>query len=1099
RMLRRTEDEVRRAARQGLVVESPGLVEALARRAEGKPVRLEIEFRLPDGSVLPAEITSGLLPEAMGGPLAYVIFRDVSERRRLDDALHERQHLLEESQRIAHVGTWIWELPGNRIRWSDETYRLWGVEPATFVLTPEAFYELIHPADRQAMKEWAASCVAGGRPSALRFRVIRPDGQERVLEGRGELLDASGLRPRRMVGTVQDVTDEHRSAEALRASQAMLKGITDAIPEPIFLKDRSSRWVFVNPATLDLLGKTMDEVIGRSDREIYSDPAVGGALEATDRRVLESGVAEVVEEAVITRDGLRTFLSTKAPFRDAEGRVVGLVGTGQDITSRKRMEADLREREHLLAASQKAGHIGTWTWQIGAEELDWSEETFRIYGLGPEPALATFDGFFRIVRPEDRPALREWSARCVAGERPPPIEFRILRPDGTVRVVRTEGDVIDRRDGVPVRIAGTAQDVTDIRLAAEALERHHALLDAIINSPADMVVFSLDREHRYTAFNQAHRREMRKVWGAELAIGDSLLDLMSDPPLREQARIAIDRALGGEAFTEIRLQPDLDIHYELTWSPIRDPRGAVTGVAAFVRDVTARRRAEAERERLVTAIEQAAEVVLVTDPRGDIVYVNPAFEVVTGYGRDEALGRNPRILASGAQDPAFYRHLWETIAAGRTWQGRFVNRRKDGRLFTEEATISPVRDATGTIVNYVAVKRDVTRDLALEEQLRQSQKMEGIGRLAGGIAHDFNNILAVILSCSDFALAGIREGDPLRGDVLEIHKGAERAAALTRQLLAFGRRQVLQPAPLDLNRVIVGMEGMLRRIIGEDVDLAQSLDPGIGLVQADPGQVEQVILNLVVNARDAMPEGGTLTIETANAELDEAYAASHPGVAAGRYVVLAVRDTGTGMDAATAARIFEPFFTTKALGKGTGLGLSTVYGIARQSGGTVSVESAPGQGSTFRVHLPRTARAEATPAPPGPSQPASGTGETVLVVEDDEALRVVARRMLSGAGYRVLVAGNGVEALLASEQHPGRIDLVLTDVVMPRMSGRAFADRFRRSRPNTPVLFMSGYADDAGFHPGGPELDGGFIAKPFTQDGLLRSIREILGRRDPRG
>jgi two-component system cell cycle sensor histidine kinase/response regulator CckA len=525
---------------------------------------------------------------------------------------------------------------------------------------------------------------------------------------------------------------------------------------------------------------------------------------------------------------------------------------------------------------------------------------------------------------------------------------------------------------------------------------------------------------------------------------------------------------------------------------IRDASGQPTRTMATIEDITKRKQADAERERLLMAIEQAAETVVVTDLQGTIVYVNPAFVSGTGYTRGEAVGQNPRILKSGKQSDAFYQVIWESISSGVAWKGRLINRKKDGTLFTEEATISPVRDSAGAIVSYVAVKRDITRDLAMEAQFLQSQKMEGIGRLAGGVAHDFNNILSVILSCAGFALDSLKEGDPLRDDILEIEKGGKRAAALTRQLLAFSRKQVLQPVSLDLNRSLAEMEKMLRRIIGEDIDLVQVLATDLGLTRVDPGQVEQVIMNLAVNARDAMPEGGKLTIETANVNLDDEYAARHPGASPGPHVMVAVTDSGVGMDERTMARIFEPFFTTKEVGKGSGLGLSTVYGIVKQSGGSIFVYSEVGLGTTFRIFLPRE-QGPVTSVARAPRAPIRATrGETILVVEDDESLRNITRRILAGAGYRALAAANGGEGLLTCEQHVGDIHLVLTDVVMPQMSGRGFAERLGKVRPGMKVLYMSGYTDDAIVHHGVLDPGTQFIGKPFTQANLLAKVREVL-------
>ena len=519
----------------------------------------------------------------------------------------------------------------------------------------------------------------------------------------------------------------------------------------------------------------------------------------------------------------------------------------------------------------------------------------------------------------------------------------------------------------------------------------------------------------------------------------------------------------------------------------------ILGCVVNLTDVTRRKQAEAEHQRLTRAIEQVAETVVVTDILGNITYVNPAFETITGYLRAEVLGRNPRFLKSGEQDMAFYRALWAIISGGGTWQGRLVNKKKNGTLYTESATISPVRDASGVITSYVAVKRDVTRELALEAQFLQSQKMEGIGQLAGGIAHDFNNLLCVILSCTGFALEGLPEGAPLRDDLLEAQQAGERAAALTRQLLAFSRQQLLQPVSLDLNLVLGELEKMLRRIIGEDIDLLLAQAPELALVMADPGQIEQVLMNLAVNARDAMPRGGRLLIETANVDLDAQYAAEHPGVIPGLHVMLAVTDSGIGMDAQTMARIFEPFFTTKGVGKGTGLGLSTIDGIVKQSGGTISVHSELGGGTSFRVYLPQAPSAvSAIASRPVVMHPRVEGAETVLVVEDVEALRKITRRILEGAGYTVLTAADAHDALLISAQHEGDIHLLLTDVVMPGIGGAALAQELVHSRPTLKLLYMSGYTDDAIVRHGVGTAEAKFLGKPFSRAELTGKVRQVL-------
>ncbi len=529
-----------------------------------------------------------------------------------------------------------------------------------------------------------------------------------------------------------------------------------------------------------------------------------------------------------------------------------------------------------------------------------------------------------------------------------------------------------------------------------------------------------------------------------------------------------------------------------------DEAGNLLGLEGYIADVTERKYAGIERERLMAAIEQSGETVLITDAAGRILYVNAAFEKVTGYSRAEALGQNPRLLQSGQHDAAFYREMWTALRAGRVWEGQIVNRRKNGSLFTELASISPVRDASGRIVHFVAVKRDITQQLRdqeerdnLQSQLRQSQKMESIGRLAGGIAHDFNNMLQAILGYTEMALEQASPGGTLRADLLEIQKTAQRSAALTRQLQAFARKQPVAPKLLDLNEAIANMSAMLRRLIGEEIELAWNPGRDLGLVRIDPGQLDQLVTNLCINARDAIGKAGRIVLETRAATVDRPLRNLHGDIEPGAYVVLAVGDNGCGMKEEVLAHIFEPFFTTKTAGKGTGLGLATVYGIVQQNHGAVQVLSRPGEGSTFLIYLPRQAGQTEKPTAEEDAPDGRGT-ETILIVEDEEALLHTARRMLEALGYRILATSSAEEALRIAERHPGGIDLLLTDVIMPDLSGPALVKRLLERWPSLKYLYMSGYAANLIAQEGVREDGVNFLQKPFSRKALAQKVRAVL-------
>ncbi|MGH7295582.1 MAG: PAS domain S-box protein, partial [Polyangiaceae bacterium] len=541
------------------------------------------------------------------------------------------------------------------------------------------------------------------------------------------------------------------------------------------------------------------------------------------------------------------------------------------------------------------------------------------------------------------------------------------------------------------------------------------------------------------------------------------------------------------------------VDVSLTISPIRDSRGEITGVSAISRDLSTRKRAEralrASQARFTRLAESGIVGIAFADVDGALHDTNDAWLHMFGYSREDLATKK---LSWTAMVPPEHRDASSRAreelrrrGVASPWEQELCA--KDGRRVPVLIGVAMLEypDCIAVLVDLSERKRAERALRQTEDQLRQAQKMEAVGRLAGGVAHDFNNVLSVILSYGDMLMGDMAPADPRREDLAEIVKAGQRAADLTRQLLMFSRRHVLAVRPLDLNEVVAGMDKMLRRILGEDVDLVTLPGDALGIVKADPGSIEQMIMNLAVNARDAMPTGGTLTIETGNVELDEAFAWAHVGVKAGPHVALVVSDTGTGMDRATQAHIFEPFFTTKGPGKGTGLGLSTVFGIVEQAGGSIWVYSEPGTGTSFKIYLPRAEGQSKVTGAPVAAAPPRGS-ETVLLVEDEPGVRAVALGILRRQGYEVLVARGPGDALHIAEAHPGEIHLLLTDVVMPEMGGPELARRVTEKRPDTRVLCMSGYTDDSIVRHGVLEYRVAYLQKPFSPATLGRKVREVL-------
>ena len=539
--------------------------------------------------------------------------------------------------------------------------------------------------------------------------------------------------------------------------------------------------------------------------------------------------------------------------------------------------------------------------------------------------------------------------------------------------------------------------------------------------------------------------------------------------------------------------PDGSMHWQAARGRVfHDDTGRATGMIGIAIDIDDQKATETRLRLHAAALEAAANAIVITDSTGSILWVNQAFTDLTGYGREESVGQNPRMLKSWEHGHSFYDNLWSTIKSGHVWRGEIRNRKKDGSVYTEDMTITPLCSPSGEITHFIAIKQDATEKKKLEAQYRQAQKMEAVGRLAGGVAHDFHNILGVITGYCEISLEKLDPEQTVATHLRKIKAAANRAASLTQQLLAFSRQQVVYPRIIDLNTIVKNMEEMMRRLVGDDVSISVKETTPLWCMKADVGQVEQILMNLAVNARDAMPEGGQITIETRNAELDEGYRREHEPVQPGRYVMLCMSDTGSGMDETTKARIFEPFYTTKEPGKGTGLGLSTVYGIVKQSGGYIWAYSELGKGTSFKLYFPCVSEVpEALNQPTKHFAPCGGS-ETILLVEDDEAFRDVTAVTLRNAGYTVLEARNAQMAVELAAKHRETVHLLLSDIVLPQTSGVQLFALLKASALDLKVILMSGYATEMlGRHdPIPPDVI--FIEKPFTRDSLLSTIHAVL-------
>jgi two-component system cell cycle sensor histidine kinase/response regulator CckA len=645
----------------------------------------------------------------------------------------------------------------------------------------------------------------------------------------------------------------------------------------------------------------------------------------------------------------------------------------------------------------------------------------------------------------------------------------------------------------------------ELAKAHEALEAQNEQFRHMIEGVKDYAIFTLDLEGMVVTWNkgaeQIYGYTEDEVVGRHRSRFFTPEDLALDLPMRELREAT---AMGRFSEEGWRVRKDgTQFWANGTITAIIDDTGKVQRFVKVVRDLTERKQIEEElrknmellrlRDRAIQAVSQG---ILITDPNlpdNPIIFASHGFEKLSGYPTEEILGKNCRFLQGANTDTDTVAHVRDCLHDGHGCSVEILNYRKDGTQFWNELTIFPLRN--GHLSHFVGIQQDVTDRRRLEEQLRHAQKMEAVGQLAGGIAHDFNNLLTVINGYSEMILASLPVADPDRELLAEVCKAGERAGTLTRQLLLFSRQQVTDPRVLDLNAVVSDIEKMIRRLIGEDVLMTVNLAPGLGPIKADLGQIEQVITNLCVNARDAMPEGGKLIIETHNVTLDNEYARTHAAVLPGEYTLLEITDTGTGMDDATKSRIFEPYFTTKAQGKGTGLGLAVVFGIIKQCGGHINVYSELSYGTTFKAYLPQIQDHSAiSKSLNGIRLMPKGT-ETILLVEDENVVRALARHILTACGYSVMEAENGRDAVLLIENYLGPLDLLISDVVMPHLGGRQLAEKIVDLRPGIKTLFLSGYSNDAVITHGVLQAEFAFLQKPFTPSGLAMKVRDVLDER----
>jgi two-component system cell cycle sensor histidine kinase/response regulator CckA len=864
-----------------------------------------------------------------------------------------------------------------------------------------------------------------------------------------------------IVAVYNDITEKKHIEEKLQKSEQRFRAMADRSFDAIFIGNREGVIEYVSPAIERIVGFTPEE---------FSDKRFLDFISLKEHEIVNNMLADVfagktVEGLLLTvqrKDRTTIYMEVNtSPVKKGE-EITGFQGAIRDVTERVRMEEECRK----LA---------------------------RFTSENPNPVIrVSKDGTVIYANKASEKVLAYW--RCGIGGSVP-AQFRKVVTGSFERDTVTESETECGEFVCAFTIAPFVEEGyvnlygLDITERKRAQERISLLSSAIEQSSEGIAISDLKGNLLFVnnAFARIHGYSIGELQGKNISEFHTKEQMES---VEEANRVLLAQGeFTGEVWHKRKNGEVFPTHMQN--SVLRDDRNEPVGLIGILRDITERKVEEQELSKLSLAVHQSPVSIVITDRAGNIEYVNRRFEEITGYGYKEVLGQNSRLLKSGEHSPDFYRALWDTITHGNSWQGEFHNRRKNGELFWESAAISPIKNDEGEITHFLGIKEDVTRHKLLEQQLIHSQKMEAIGTLAGGVAHDFNNMLSVIIGYSDFLLTQIPEEDRKYNIIREIKKSGTRAANIAQQLLAFSRKQVLAKHIVDINAVVTDMHKMLIRLISEDIELTTRFAQGLWPVHADRVQLEQVVMNLVINACDSMPKGGKIGITTENVNVDEEYCSRYPYARTGDYIRLTVTDTGTGMSRRTVERIFDPFFTTKETG--TGLGLSVVYGIVKQHGGWINAKSEEGNGTTFDVYIPasvgsQVGRIETTAR----VEELIGNGERILLVEDDRILREFTVNVLRQNGYTVLEAENAEQALELYTREKGMFALLFSDVVLPNRSGVELAGDLLDRDPKLPVLLSSGYMDQKAQGEIIEEKGYEFIQKPYDLKDLLSCVRDTI-------
>ncbi|MFN0165743.1 MAG: PAS domain S-box protein [Bryobacteraceae bacterium] len=979
---------------------------------------------------------------------------------------------------------------------SGQAEMILGYPVDAWIADPDFFETHLHPDDRIDVLSRLRLEVTPGRRCSFEFRMLEADRRLVWLKASARM-DPEGSGLIRMV--LADITRHKRAEEALRESKRRYKYFVDHARDIIYKTDLRGRITFFNNSAPKVLRFPAEELLGRNYLEFIRPDFRRTVRRFYWRQFQSRGKTSYFEMPVVTAEGTCVWLGQNVQLVMDHGEIVGFQGIARDLTEQKRAEERLRESEERYRIVAETATDAIITFDGHGDIVFVNHASEKLFGYTVEEMIGRP---ITLLLPECPRRFLQSFAWVDLSTGQSYLGTETERLSGTHRngaVLILEATIGEFTQFGRHQFTAVIRDITEKQRIEDAIRRSELRFRSLIENASDLIVIldeagcvqyaspSVERildvraEEIFgkTAFEFIHpddRDWVRETFSFQLEHGSSAPQRFDCRMRRRDGSWRVMEAIGRNLLED----------------------AAVRGYVCNLRDITDRKKAQDDlrqaNETLRTLIQTSPLAIIAFDRGSMITKWNSAAERMFGWNEDEVLATRPPFIPEDRVEEAG--ELFNTLAQGRSFAVSTIRQRRDGSLVPVSISAAPIHGPSGTFAGAVAILTDETERRRLEDQLRQAQKMEAVGQLAGGIAHDFNNLLTVITGYDQLLLSCLDNQDRPGIYAREIMQAAERASSLTRQLLAFSRRQNAQPRFVDLNALIANMAPMLSRLAGDSVEITHCLADDTATIHADPVQIEQIVLNLVVNARDAMPSGGRLTIETRNVILSAGYSRAHVSATPGPHVLLAVTDTGVGMDAETRERVFEPFFTTKELGKGTGLGLSTVYGIVQQNHGQIWVYSEPGVGSSFKVYLP----AVAAPAPPSAVEepmPFTGGDEAILLVENDPNLRELVGQLLSTLGYQVIAVRDAMEAEAVCSDASILIHLLVTDLVLPDVGGRDLVERLMALRPGLRTLYMSGYPDEAVIHNGLIERGAPFLQKPFSQEALGAKVREVLDAAAP--